>query len=136
MESSIFAVNWLSLAGSLVWAMALGMVWYSPRVFFRIWQEAEGISEEDMKNANPGRAMAFGMLANSLSVYVLGIVLNLTQVQSLTGAIGVSALLSIGLVTATEINNGAFRMTKPVVYLIDGGYRLLMMVGAGILFSL
>ncbi len=136
MDASIFIVSWLGLAGGIVWSIVLGMTWYSPKVFFKPWQEAEGITDEDMAAANPVKSMIFGMIANSLSVYVLGIVLNLTGAAGPLPAAGVAALLSLGLVTATEINNGAFRMTKPVVLLIDGGYRLLMMVGAGILLSL
>ncbi len=136
MDASLFIVNWLGLAGGILWSLILGMVWYSPKVFFKIWQEAEGITDEDMKNANPGKAMVFGLLANSLSVYVLGTVLNLAGVDTILGGIAVAALLSLGLITASEINNGAFRLTKPVVYLIDGGYRLLMMIGAGVLLTL
>lgn len=132
---SIFAVNWLGLAGGIIWSVVLGMIWYSPRVFFPMWQKAEGITDEDMKNANPAKSMIFGLIANSFSVYVMGIVLNLTGVSSVLGGLAVSSLVSLGLITAAEINNGAFRMTKAVVFLIDGGYRLLMMAGAGILLS-
>jgi hypothetical protein len=89
-----------------------------------------------MKEANPGKAMVFGLIANSFSVYVLGIVVNLTEVSTLAGGIGLAALISIGLITATQINNGAFRLTKPVVYLIDGGYRLLMLIVPGALFAI
>jgi len=133
---SILVVNWAALFGGILWSLVLGMVWYSPRVFFKIWQEAEGITDEDMANANSGKAMIFGLIANSLSVYVLGIIINLVEVGSTAEGIALSALLSLGLITAAEINNGAFRMTKPVVFLIDGGYRLLMMMGAGFLLSL
>ncbi|MDC7231715.1 MAG: DUF1761 domain-containing protein [Spirochaetales bacterium] len=135
MNMSIFAVNWLGLAGGIIWSVVLGMIWYSPRVFFPMWQKAEGITDEDMKNANPAKSMIFGLIANSFSVYVMGIVLNLTGVSSVLGGLAVSSLVSLGLITAAEINNGAFRMTKAVVFLIDGGYRLLMMAGAGILLS-
>ncbi|MBB6481851.1 DUF1761 domain-containing protein [Spirochaeta isovalerica] len=133
---NIFTVNWLALVISIVWSMGLGMVWYSPKLFFPIWQKAEGITDEDMKNSNMGKTMIFGLTANSLSVYFFGILVNLTGIASWQGGLGLAALVSSGIITASEINNGTFRMTKPVVYLIDGGYRLLMLIPAGILFSI
>lgn len=136
MDISFLILNWWGLFGAIVWSLILGMFWYSPTVFFKIWQKAENITDEDLQNSNVAKSMIFGLIANSISVYVLVVVLNLTYTDSFISDIGVAALLSIGLITATEINNGAFRMTKPVVYLIDGGYRLLMMVGSALILTL
>ncbi len=46
---------------------------------------------------------------------------------------GLGALIAVGFVVASEVSNAAFRMTKPVVILIDAGYRLLFLAGAGAL---
>ncbi len=132
----IWSVNWLALVISIVWSLVLGMFWYSPKVFFRIWQKAEGITDEMMASASPGKSMFVGMIANAVSIYVLGVILHMLEAESVLMGVGVSALISVGLITATQINNGSFRLTKPVVYFIDGGYRLLMLVGSGILFCL
>lgn len=136
MNLSFLVVSWWGLAGGIIWSFALGMLWYSPKLFFPTWQKAEGISDEELKSSKAVTAMVVGLIANSLSVYALALVLKLTGVSSVASGVGVSALISLGLVTASEINNGAFRMTKPVVFFIDGAYRLLMYIGAGALLSL
>ncbi len=132
---SIFIINWWALLVNIAWSAALGMIWYSPKVFFRPWQEAVGLTEEMMKEGSPGRSMALGMLANSISVYGLGVLVKVTGAATLSVGCFFGCFLGLFIVTASEINNGSFRMTKPVVYLIDGGYRVLMMSGAGALFA-
>jgi len=129
-------VNWLAFVLASVAAMGLGMVWYSPGVFFRKWQRAIGLTDEQFQAANPGKAMIAGLVANSLSLYFFGVLLNLTGISSIPGGIGLALLVGLGLITLTEINNGSFRGTKPAAYLIDGGYRVLALTLAAVLYGL
>lgn len=39
--------------------MALGMLWYSPKVFGRVWQRASGLSDENLKQGK--MAVIFGV---------------------------------------------------------------------------
>ncbi|MDC7239082.1 MAG: hypothetical protein PQJ50_01850, partial [Spirochaetales bacterium] len=69
-------------------------------------------------------------------VYGLGVLIGVLGAENPVAGALFGAFIGLIIVTASEINNGSFRMTKPVVYLIDGGYRTLMMAGAGALFGL
>ncbi len=131
--NTIFAVKWWVLFVNILFSMGLGMVWYSPKVFFKIWQNAQGITDQAMKEGNPGKSMLIGLGANAVSIYALGVLIRLSNADGFFQASLYGGFFALFLVTAAEINNGAFRMTKPVVYCIDGGYRVLvMMVAAGI----
>ena len=133
--NNIFLVNWLALVIGIVISFALGMFWYNPKVFFKKWQEAEGITDEQLKAMNPGKSMAAGLAANAVTVYALGILINLAHISTALGGALTGAFVAVFLITAAEINNGAFKATKAAAYLIDGGYRLVMMAIVGILFA-
>ncbi len=130
---SFYSFNYIALVLALVWNVALGMFWYSPKVFFKIWQEAEGITDEDMKGSNPAVAMAANLVTAIVTIWSLAVLANLTDVRGALAGAGLGALAAIGFVVASEVSNAAFRMTKPVVILIDAGYRLLFLAGAGAL---
>lgn len=55
--------------------LAIGFVWYNPKVFGNVWMKSAGLTEESMKGAN--MALVFGI------TYVLSIML----AMALTGAV-------------------------------------------------
>ncbi len=127
--------NWVTALLGVIWSIALGMFWYSPKVFFKKWQYAQGITDEMMQEGNPGKSMILGVIANAISVIAFCFVLGFLNLDGWLKICGFSLLVSIGIITASDINNGAFRMTKPVVFLIDGGYRAIMYIGIGVIYS-
>lgn len=130
---ALYTFNYWALLVSLVWNVALGMVWYSPAVFFTIWQKAEGITDEDMKNSKFGPAMTANLIAAIATLWVLAVLINLLGIREAGTGAALGALVTFGFIIATEVSNAAFRLTKPVVILIDAGFRLLFLVGAGAL---
>lgn len=131
----LYTFNWWALLVALVWNVALGMFWYSPKVFFNIWQKAEGISDEALKANSPATAMLKNLIAAIVNVWAIGVLVNLTHVQGALAGAGLGALLALGLIVTTAFSNGAFRGTKTVALLIDGGYRLLFTTGAAALIA-
>lgn len=132
---SIFMVNWIALVIGIVWSMALGMFWYSPKTFFNLWMAANNLTPEDYKDSNPGPAMAAGLAANAVVVYAQGVLINaLGAASPVEGALW-GCFVTVGLILASEINHGSFRMTKFQSYLIDGAYRLLVLAVAGAVFA-
>lgn len=47
-------INWLAMIVAAVSSFAIGAIWYGP-VFGKKWQQAVGLSDEEMKNANMGK---------------------------------------------------------------------------------
>lgn len=60
------------LVGAIL-VMALGFVWFHPKVLGNPWMQGAGLTEDDMKNGNPlvmvGALLMAGVLAYALSKY-------------------------------------------------------------------
>ncbi len=46
-------MNYLAILAGAVSIMALGFVWFHPKVFGTPWMKGAGLTEEDMKSPNP-----------------------------------------------------------------------------------
>lgn len=51
--------NWLALIVAAISTMAVGFVWYNPKVFGSAWMQAVGLTEEDAQKGN--MPMIFGI---------------------------------------------------------------------------
>lgn len=51
--------NWLALIVAAISALAVGFVWYNPKVFGTAWMKEVGMTEEDAQKGN--MAMIFGI---------------------------------------------------------------------------
>lgn len=45
-------VNWIAVVLSGVATLAIGLVWYNPKVFGKAWMESVGMTEDDTKKGN------------------------------------------------------------------------------------
>jgi hypothetical protein len=48
-----FYINHLAVFVCALLSLALGALWYSPVLFFKAWQSASGLSDEQIAKANP-----------------------------------------------------------------------------------
>ena len=51
--------NWLALIVAAISTLAVGFVWYNPKVFGTAWMKEVGMTEEDAQKGN--MAMIFGI---------------------------------------------------------------------------
>jgi hypothetical protein len=54
--------NWLALVVATLATQVIGFIWYHPKVFGSLWQEATGINEEKLKKANMLLTMILSMI--------------------------------------------------------------------------
>lgn len=52
-------INFIAVLVAAIVPMALGFIWYNPKVFGNAWMQASGLNEEKLKNAN--MAVIFGV---------------------------------------------------------------------------
>ncbi len=56
------SINWLILLTTSFIPMAVGFLWYNPSFLGKKWQEASGLSDEKIKNANMPLIFGFTIL--------------------------------------------------------------------------
>lgn len=121
MDGILMNVNWLAVVVGAVAAFALGMLWYSPKMFGTKWAMASGHDPEKMKKMKPPM---HAMLAQAVSTFLFAWVIGITET---TGNIAFAVLIAL-LVAATVKSNGLWSTKKMYAVKVETLYILAMFV--------
>ena len=127
-------INWIAVALCALSSMVIGALWYSPVMFFKPWQQAAGLSDEQLAQGNPaliyGGAFVLSVIAAAVFAMFLGSEMS-------TGA-ATAAGLSAGLcwVTASFGLNYLFERRPLKLWLVNGGYHTLQFTAFGLILGL
>ena len=120
-------VNWPAVALGTVAAFALGMLWFSPRLFGKAWMEGS----HNIKP--PSSPPVLAMLVQLVATFLLALVVGATETS---GALltAVAAILAVALFVA---GMDLFSQKSGKAVLVDAGYVVaggaLMIVAQGLL---
>ncbi len=132
-----FGVNYLVVLVAAIVNMALGSLWYSPRLFGAQWLHAMGWSAEEMDRRKKKAKSAYmaSMVASLVMAYVLALFIkNLDARTAQEGAI-IGFWLWLGFVVTTALASVAFEGRSKTVYYINSGYNLVALVIMGALLA-
>lgn len=77
-------INWIAVLVAALFPLALGFVWYNPKVFGTAWMNASGMTPDDAKKANfpliMGLSILFGLF---LSLAMASITIHQTHIYSI-----------------------------------------------------
>jgi hypothetical protein len=110
-------------------SMVIGMTWYTPKVFGSIWMRGLGMDMNDtalqakMKKRMPA-SMAGNIIANFVKALVFFTVLAAFGVSSIGGAVVVSLLVSVGLLTTTHFGGALWEMRDPGLFWVNAGFTI------------
>ena len=93
MDTSFSEVNWLAVIVGTVLAYGAGMLWFSPRMFGKVW--AEGSHNLQPPTSPPVPAM----LVQLIGTFLVALTVGMTETQDMLGA-AIVAILAIAFVVA------------------------------------
>jgi hypothetical protein len=100
-------VNLLAVLVSALATMVAGFVWYSPALFAKPWTILMGYDPNDkakmaelQKGAGPSYAMS--LIASVLAAFVLGKILQVSQVTSAVYGMEIGLAVWLGIVTTVQ----------------------------------
>lgn len=126
---------WAVLVCALV-TMVAGFVWYSPALFAKPWTILMGYDPNDKtkmdemrKGAGPSYAMS--LIASLLAAFVLGKILEVSQVRSALYGMEIGLAVWLGIVTTVQLTNALFSRQPFKLYLINTGYQAVCYLAMG-----
>jgi surface polysaccharide O-acyltransferase-like enzyme len=130
MEESMhfLGVNLWAVLISALATMVAGFLWYSPALFAKPWTILMGYDPNDkaklaemQKSAGPSYAMSF--VASILSAFVLGKIIEVSNVNSALYGMEIGLAIWLGIVTTVQFTNALFSRQPFKLYLINTGYQ-------------
>lgn len=129
-------INFLALLVAAVSTLAVGFVWYNPKVFGSIWMRETGVTEESAKKANMGKIFTMAVIYAFLIAFILqSIVVHQFSAMALVGGDPSVAKPSYDAFMADY--SGAFRTFKHGMLhgFISGLFFALPIIGTNALFE-
>lgn len=116
-------VNWLAVALSAVSSLVLGGIWYSPMLFAKAWQQAAGLSDDQLKSGNMAKIFGLTTVLSFIAAAVFAMFLGPDFGIGPATAAGFSAGLC--WVAASYGITYLFEHRPLKLWLINGGYHTL-----------
>lgn len=123
-------INWLAVVVAALSCFLLGGLWYSPLLFGKAWQRANGFTDEQLKQGNMAKIFGFSFLFALIMSVNLALFL---AAPGITMAFGATAGFLAGFGwSAMSIGIMALFERRPWPYLfINGGYAIVALVIMG-----
>lgn len=120
------SVNLFPVIASTIAAMILGMIWYGP-LFGKQWMTIVGIKMPKAKEANNimCKSMSMGLINTFVGVYVLALLLAITQPATLHQGLIYGALFWLGFSATAEATGNIWAGTTWKLFWINGMYGLI-----------
>lgn len=98
-------------------AFILGALWYSPLLFLNAWVKGKGLKPGELPKRSLGyilQTQGYSFVAHGCMAAVLAVIFDVTQVETLTVALSLGALIAFGFTTTTHF--------VALVYTMDGNH--------------
>jgi hypothetical protein len=126
------AVNWLAVIVCVVLSMAIGSIWYHPKVFFTTWWKGIGKTEPVMGATNPGPMLwVLTILASFVEAVSVALVLNTMGAAGAAAGAAAGFMLWLGFIAPTNLVNKLFAGHGLKVWAIEAGNHLVNMLAFG-----
>jgi hypothetical protein len=130
------SMNIFALLGFVLVRVAVGMLWYSPKVFWGVWSKETGIHEKDAKKGMP-KAFAADLIGSFLmAVVLLHAIRYAGAAGSLPMGLAVSFLNWLGFVGVVQFAMSAYEQRSTRFFWVVSGYQLVTMLLGGTILTM
>jgi len=123
-------INWLAVVAAALSMFIIGGLWYSPILFGRVWQRANGFTDEQVKNFNKARAFGGAFFLALVMAANLAMFLADSKTTVLWGMTA-GALAGLGWVAAGFAVVALFENRSWPYILVNAGYQIVAFVSMG-----
>ena len=129
-----FDLHWPPLVAAALLRLLLGLVWYSPMLFGRLWALYNHCTQREMRDRLL-LALPFELLASLAIAFVLEQVLNLAGAIEWMMGLAVGLLLGLGYLAAATPNQVLYARRSAIPWLIDSGFGVASTGAMGVLLA-
>jgi len=125
---------YLSILVASVVAFVVGMLWYSPLLFGKMWIELMGFSAKDMKKAKKkgmGKTMLLGFVSVLVMAYVFRYLISVLGYSTSWDGAVLGLWIWLGFLATSMLGNVLWEGKPFALYLINATHYLVVLVVMG-----
>ena len=122
-------INYLVVLAGIVFAVALGMVWYAPKTFYNVWLKEMGIDSAKMDKKRAMMAMPVMLVSVICEMLSLAIVIKMTG-GGIVNALTVGVLYSVFMSGIINLSDSFFAQQSLKSWFISDGYKVIKVLVA------
>lgn len=126
-------LNFFAIGLSILSNMVLGMLWYSPILFGKIWLKLVDLKSSDISKDESNKYMSLALIPAILFMFSLAIILKLLNCGTVFDGFIIASILSIGFIGTSSFNLVLFENRKVKLTLIHVGYAFVSLNIASII---
>jgi len=127
-------INFLSVLAGTILYFLLGMLWYSPLLFGKIWSQYIILTEEDKKGMGLLNILSF--ISTFIISLTMAVFIQVLLLPTWIFALKISLLAGLGFMFLPMFINGLYNKKPMQVMLVDAGYHLCWFVILSLILSL
>jgi hypothetical protein len=112
----------VSIVAAVITNVIIGMLWFSPALFGKVWAKENGIEMEN--GLDRARGTLITIISALIKVIVLIIFISMPRVKSFLDVLLVCVLIWLGFIVTVHMLELAWAGKKLKVFLIDIGHEL------------
>jgi hypothetical protein len=125
-------INWLAVVIAGVVAYGVGMLWYSPWLFGKLWMEMSGLDPKKLKqdkgDMNMGLLLGAGVLAALLIAFTLEMFFKMYAIQTMTVGLIFTFWCWLGFVATVTLYPVLYEKKSFKLFLLGNGHNLISML--------
>jgi hypothetical protein len=131
----IKSINFLAVLCGVIWAIIVGNIWYSPKVFFDVWAKELGLKK--VKITKEAMMRGFGMMILMTAIEMLSLAGIITLMGGgIVKAVHAGLLISLGMMAASRLSEAFFEQRSVKAWLIQSGFNTISILGASVILGL
>ena len=84
--------------------MAIGALWYAPKLFGNIWLKLVGKTKEDISKSDANKSMMLSIIPAAITVFLLAHILGFANTTTAFDALIMGTIVSIGIIGMSTLN--------------------------------
>jgi len=134
----VYEVNYLAVLVAAIASMALGALWYSPRLFGKMWMSLMGFTEAHMAEAKKkgmGKSYAIMFVGSLLMAYVLSHWIDATSSSTVGAGFQAGFWAWLGFIAPVTLGSVLWEGKSWKLWVLNNGYQLVLLLIMGALLS-
>lgn len=117
------SINLIPVIAAAVINMAVGMLWYSPYAFGKLWMKKMNKTAEEARQANP-LIIVFNTIASLVFAYLLAHIMKIASINDIGDGITIGFWVWLGFVVTAVLPVYLYEARSKILYFIFILYQL------------